>query len=171
MGNIEFSASIDLPWTNIEPIRLGSVPSGLGTADRFLTVTTDDEGKRLRVDLYSSGEACPFEEAILWAGNLAVGFGARFHLINLTTFIVSSLEFRDYFGHLYPHDNCILVASGSQLFRVQENGRVEWETDVLGIDGVVVNGISDGVVEGEGEWDPPGGWKRFRVHLDNGKIF
>lgn len=38
----------------------------------------------------------------------------------------------------------------------------------LGIDGVLVTVIDNGVVGGEAELDPPGGWKPFRVDLETG---
>jgi len=38
----------------------------------------------------------------------------------------------------------------------------------LGIDGIIVASTSDGVISGEGEWDPPGGWRPFRLSLATG---
>lgn len=46
---------------------------------------------------------------------------------------------------------------------------MEWENRGLGIDGVLVHEISGDVIAGEGEWDPPGGWKPFRVRLNTGQ--
>ena len=34
--------------------------------------------------------------------------------------------------------------------------------------GVVVTAIAEGRVEGQGEWDPPGGWRRFALCLETG---
>lgn len=44
-----------------------------------------------------------------------------------------------------------------------------WRSDALGIDGVIVDRISADEIEGQGEWDPPGGWKPFRVSAHSGK--
>ena len=50
------------------------------------------------------------------------------------------------------------------------NGSIVWQSTELGVDGVVVSGVADGVIEGEGEWDPPGGWRRFRILLSSGTL-
>jgi hypothetical protein len=170
MSKIIFSTTIEPPWTNIEPIRLGTIPTGLGTADRFLTVTTD-EGQRLRIDLYASGENRTFEEAHLWGDNLVIGYGHRLHFIQPTSRKVISIDLGGYFGHLYPTDECMLVASEDRLIRIEPDGKVGWLSEHLGIDGVVVNRVADGLIEGEGEgeWDPPGGWRPFRIRLDSGE--
>lgn len=43
-------------------------------------------------------------------------------------------------------------------------------TEQLGIDGVVVSivDVEKSLVHGQGEWDPPGGWKPFTVRLGDG---
>jgi hypothetical protein len=38
MDRVTFLTVIDPPWTRMEPIRLGRVPAGLGTPDRFVAV-------------------------------------------------------------------------------------------------------------------------------------
>ena len=57
------------------------------------------------------------------------------------------------------------MASVEHLFRVELDGSLGWRSDPLGIDGVVVNQIADGVIRGEGEWDPSGGWRPFQARL------
>lgn len=47
---------------------------------------------------------------------------------------------------------------------------MKWTTQRLGIDGVIVDGVANGIIEGQGEWNPPGGWERFRVKLDSGSL-
>lgn len=42
--------------------------------------------------------------------------------------------------------------------------------DDLGLEGVIVNSVEDGIVRGEGEWDPPGGWRPFSLRLDTGQF-
>ena len=73
-----------------------------------------------------------------------------------------------YFGHLYPLHERLLVADAERLHCFDRNGSIVWQSTELGIDGVVVSGVADGVIEGEGEWDPPGRWQRFRMLLSSG---
>ena len=51
---------------------------------------------------------------------------------------------------------------------LDEEGELLWTSPALGVDGVLVHSIDDGVIAGEGEWDPPGGWRPFRVALSSG---
>jgi hypothetical protein len=82
--------------------------------------------------------------------------------------VPSTLDLDDYFGHLYPLEHCLLVASSQRLFCVATDGIVKWSSRELGIDGVVVSRVWDAIIDGEGQWDPPGGWKPFRIRLDTG---
>jgi hypothetical protein len=44
MLSVKQLAAIESPWTMMPPVRLGKVPSGLGTADLFVTISDDDSG-------------------------------------------------------------------------------------------------------------------------------
>jgi len=44
-----------------------------------------------------------------------------------------------------------------------------WRSDCLGIDGVMVDQVADGIIRGKGEWDPPGGWRPFQVRFATGR--
>lgn len=122
------------------------------------------------MDLYQSGDECfAFEEVRLWSGLVVIGWGHRVYLVEPRTRAVSALDLGGYFGHLYPEQQCLLVASAERLFRVEPDGSLPWRTDVLGIDGVVVHEVADGVIRGSGEWDPPGGWRPFQVSLSSGQ--
>jgi hypothetical protein len=116
----------------------------------------------------SHSEQSTFAECIAWKHWIVIGIGHHLYLVPLTADNPSTLDLDDYFGHLYSLDHCLLVASGQRLFCVSTNGIVKWSSPVLGIDGVVVSRVWDGIIDGEGEWDPPGGWKAFRITLDSG---
>ena len=123
----------------------------------------------MRIDLYADSEEChTFEEAIVWDDLLAVGFGHRVYLVRLGHRSASSINLGGYFGHLSAGDGYLLAASAERLFRIGADGVLLWSSGPVGLDGVVVNRVEDGMVEGEGEWDPPGGWRRFRLRLDTG---
>lgn len=64
----------------------------------------------------------------------------------------------------------VLVASASELLRFDGAGQLLWRRSGLGIDGVVIHRVQDGEIFGDAEWDPPGGWKSFRLRLDSGEI-
>ena len=161
---VEFRSTIDLPWTLLVPIRIGQVRPALGTAPRMVTVGTD-AAPLLRVDVYPSGdsECFAFEEARVWSKGVAIGFGHCFHFVDLESKRVTSFDLGSYFGRTYPSGEFLLVASAERLFRIGPDGRLEWRSEQLGIDGVIVDRVSGALIEGQGEWAPPGGWRPFRL--------
>jgi hypothetical protein len=82
---------------------------------------------------------------------------------------VASFELGSYFGKFYTSERLLLAATADRLFGFNHAGQLHWVSDCLGIDGVVVERIDAGVVSGYGEWDPPGGWRSFRIDLVTGK--
>jgi hypothetical protein len=163
-----FHCILDARWPGLPQRRLGTVPASLGTPDRY--PLAEDYGQPLlRLDIYACGDEChAFEEAIVWGGLLAVGFGHRVHLVRLDDRSTSSINIGGYFGHLYAGEGYLLATSAERLFRVVADGAVLWSSGPVGLDGVVVNRVAGGV-EGEGEWNPPGGWRPFRLCLDSGE--
>jgi hypothetical protein len=165
----ELRTTIDEPWTRMEPLRLGTVPAGRGTASAYVTVDSAD-GPLLRVDLYPEAEQFhAFSEALVWSRFLAIGWGHCLYLVRLGANEVSRLDLGTYFGYAYPEPEFLLVASAERLFRIGLAGGLEWRSDDLGIDGVIVDSITSELIEGQGEWDPPGGWRPFRVSVSSGK--
>lgn len=165
---IAFAASnnIGSPWTHMEPIRLGSVPPSLPTADIFVCVERDGAPWK-RFDLYSDYQSA-FFDAQLWNGMIVIGAGSEVHCVDWITDRIQTYELGSYFGQLYPYSELLLVASAEKLFCFDAAGGLTWTTPDLGIDGVLVHRIDCDVVIGEGEWDPPGGWREFRVDLTTG---
>jgi hypothetical protein len=142
MGSIRIQKQLEPPWLTIEPIQVGDVPPGLRTPDRYIVVE-DEREHRVRIDVYSikgRDECFAFEDAVIWADWLVIGFGERVHLVALGgNHRTSTVDLESYFGHFYPQASCLLVASGERLFRLQPDGTLAWTSDVLGIDGVVVS--------------------------------
>lgn len=168
-ATITWRNTIDARWLAIEPTRIGEIPSGLGTPDKYVLVAEHDE-PLLRVDAYPSSDECfAFKEAVIWLQFLVVGWGGFVYLIDLGSRAITKHALSNYFGHIYANDEYLLVASAERLHRIDKDGTLQWTSDVLGIDGVVVGDVSDGTIHGDGEWDPPGGWIPFSVHLDSGQ--
>lgn len=167
--NASFRSAIGSPWTEMEPVRVGRVPPGKGTPDVFVIVEENDEPV-LRIDVYydAAVEQSAFAECIVWQHWIVIGIGHHLYLVALTADDPSTLDLEAYFGYLYPLDHCLLVASGQRLFCVTTDGIPKWTSRGLGVDGVVVSRVLDGTIDGKGDWDPPGGWKPFRISLDTG---
>jgi len=151
------------------PLRLGRLPSGLRTADLFVTIT-DDDRPVLRVDLYEGELSAPFKGATVWGQRVFVGYGNAVHVIEPQKQSSSMIILGSYFAAFYAAEDYLLVASGEGLLRLSSRGELMWRAPQLGIDGVLVKGVKDSLVKGEGEWDPPGGWRPFILRLDSGEL-
>lgn len=163
------SEVVDGESLSLEPVRIGCVPAGVGTPARYVTVFEHDK-PILRVDVYPDPTDCyPFQETIVWRGNLIVGFGRYVHAISLADRSTVTIALDSYFGQLYPTPDYLLLASGNGLFRLEPDRSVLWKKEDLGIDGVVVDDTGPPVVRGHGEWDTPGGWRPFAVMAADGK--
>jgi hypothetical protein len=161
--------SIDPPWTSMAPVQLGPVPAHQPTADAFVTVERDGRPV-MRIDVYRADlDSSPFRQAVVWRGFVVVGFGESVHFVPLSGELPRTVPLEGYFGALYPRQDYLLVASQYRLFCFDTDGRLRWTSAELGIDGVVVKQVKgDLVIVGEGEWDPPGGWKPFAVDARTG---
>lgn len=168
-STITWLDSIDPPWLALHPSRIGDVPSGRGTPCRYIVLELNGQ-PALRVDAYPSSNECfAFNDAVLWREFLVVGWGECVYLVDVNTGAITKHSLGMYFGYVYANDEYLLVASGDRLRRIAQDGSIQWTSDVLGIDGVVVRNVFNGIISGDGEWDPPGGWQTFRVTLDSGK--
>jgi hypothetical protein len=139
-------------WARMPPLRLGKVPSGLGTADLFVTIE-DDDTPILRVDLYADQSPFVNEDAVIWGERGFVGFGNSVYIIDPKTQSGSALRLGSYFADFYATKEYLLVASGCGLLRFSPIGEILWNTSGLALDGVIVKGVSEHRVTGEGEWD------------------
>jgi hypothetical protein len=162
-----FLAELTPRWQAIAPLRLGGTEPRHVTPNRHVIV--EGEGLTLRCEIFQNGLECfPFEDVQVWRGLLLVGYGCHLYVVNLATRAVTEHRYGSYFGSLYIDPDYCLVASGASLYRLDEKGGYAWASRDLGIDGVLVHDVSDGVVHGDGEWDPPGGWRPFSVRLSDG---
>lgn len=167
MFAVELHNTIEAPWTEMDPIRVGHVPTGCGTPGVYATIELDDE-PYARIDawpLYGG----PFVECIIWRAYVALGWGGSAHLIDPATRDVRSIDFEIYFGHFHPLADKLLIASESDLTCLDAQRNVAWRSERLAIDGVIVDRVENAQVIGKGEWDPPGGWQSFRLSLNSGQ--
>jgi hypothetical protein len=169
--SIALTTTIDLPWTDVAPIRLGASPTGLGTPDLFALIALPD-GTRIRIDLYraTGSELYVRDEVMAWHDWVLIGFGYRVFLIHSADRQVREVPIPLYFEGFLASAEYLLILAGEGLVRLNRQGRIVWTNDQLAIDGVEVDSIDNDVIYGKGEWDPPGGWRPFRVRLETGQL-
>ena len=162
------SLPVESVWVTMPPLRLGRVPSGLGTADLFVTIK-DDGVPILRVDLYADQSPFVKQDSMIWGERGFVGFGNSVYIIDPKTRSGSALRLGSYFADFYATKEYLLVASGCGLLRFSPVGEVLWSASGLALDGVIVKHVTEDRITGEGEWNPPSGWKPFVLRLDSGE--
>ena len=178
MFRAEFRETLDAPWTALEPVGIGAAPPGESTPDIIVTVTRD-EIPILRIDVYQREPAhYAFQDAIIWGEFIVIGFGGHVHLVSIASHRTATLSLDGYFGHLYPAGDHLLAADATRLHCFGRDGRVVWQSRALGIDGVLVHGVEDGVVTGVAQVELPidfsdlndvGNWSAFRLLLASGR--
>ncbi len=162
-------------WRRLPPVDIGECP---GEPSAFVLVT-DGEAPFMRVNVHlPQAEYHLRTEAELWSGWIAVSFGARLVLVpleggDLHTIALSERlppEFADYFCQITLCPDMLLICSGTAVLRVDPGGTVQWKSGPLGVDGVLIHSVNESTIEGEGEWDPPGGWLPFTISLTTGAL-
>ncbi len=138
----------------------------------------DDENRRTRVDILSSaGNSC-FQDCRCIDDIVYIGFGVYVFAVNMASQQVARYRMNGYFGHLYDHGDIelldmrfsVLATSASEVFALSRTGTLLWTRPHLGVDGVVLYSASADQISGAGEWDPPGGWRKFSVLTNSGAL-
>jgi hypothetical protein len=168
MYSASLHQTIEEPWRSMIPLRVGHAASGSDTPNAFVTVERDGQ-PYLRIDAYCESRG-PFCEVVVWHDFVVLAWSDIVHVVNPASRRVQNVICDSYFGHLYPYDRCLLIASASELVCLNEHAEEVWRRGDLGIDGVTIDRVNNGLIEGQGEWDPPGGWRPFRLAANTGEL-
>ena len=167
---MKFTFLPDTPETHLKPILISGEASRNLWNVTYIKYEEEEEIKavfEIRYDCHCS----PFSQVMIEQGVLAVGYEECFYLFSLSeNKSLLILELHGYFGHLYHHENCFYVADSGGLYRIDEAGAILWHNSNLGIDGVIINDFTDNTITGQGEWDPPGGWRDFVLDKQTGML-
>ena len=154
------SSSLESSWLSIEPVVLGLRPPHHPTPDAFLLV--DHPLGRFRFDVYYDEIAMP-PKAWIWNSIVIATTGSSLSLFDLRTGVTATTPIDAYVAGIYPYADVLFVTTASEIITFDEHLRPLTRHNDLGIDGVIIDKITDELIEGSGEWDPPGGWRPFSV--------
>lgn len=163
-------------WQDVDRFVLGGLSGSTASAVAAVGISLGAEAK-WRVDLLAGvGYSC-FQDVRCVGELIYIGYGEQVAVFSPRTGDLASHSLDGYFGHLLTSSDLesselgssVLVASTSELLRFDGTGQLLWRKSELGVDGVIVQRVRDGQIFGNAEWDPPGGWKPFRLHLDSGE--
>jgi hypothetical protein len=151
-------------WASVPTVAIGG---STGPADLF--VLAEEGTARRRFDLhYLETDYRHPPQATFWRGWFAFGFGGRAILYREADGASVKIDLGCYFGDFLTGEEWLLVTSGQGIIRLDPEGRIVWRNDELGLDGVLIFDVEGDVIDGQGEWDPPGGWEDFLVSLETG---
>ena len=175
MISAEFIDNVqDQDWSRTRRINIGR--KTISDTPNVSVGVKSSEWKRFILKIFADGEYCCFNEMRVIGNNVVIGHVEHVHFFDPDHIIVKSIKLDGYFGHLYTPiefgrddiEFCLLVASAMYLYHFTNDGIELWKSDVLGIDGVIVNHVSSKYIDVSGEWDPPGGWKETRLNIKDG---
>ena len=134
-------------------------------------------GERLRVDIYA-GQSAPFQDTRCVGDLVLIGFGEQLFIVDPLRRHVEALPLDGYFGGMYSPEDLeapasgfgLLVTSASEVLCFSPSCELKWRTGELGVDGVVIHRIKDGVLHGDAEHDPPDGWEPFTLDFATGRL-
>ncbi len=160
--------SVDPFWLATSRLSVGDASRGPATPHRYACIERQGApyyciDVHLRGDEYAGFEAIEF-----WNGKLVVGIGEHIHLVALDGEDIVSIDLGAYFGSFLMLADLLLVASAERVFRMAIDGGVVWRSGRLGVDGIVIDAVESYAVHGHGEWDPPDGWRPFKISLSDG---
>ena len=151
-----------------------------GEKDRRLLIRKNGEPVLL-LQLYIRADdgwliGSAFSEFLLNDTHMAIICGDHFQIFDLVTHSFRSHPLGDYAGHIYsvPDVNSVrlhervLVATYAHVLLIDIHAGIVWKSNRCAIDGVVISSIENDMVLGQGEWDPPGGWRPFKLDLITG---
>ena len=167
MTSIKFSELPDSGFASALPVTAGR---GTGPAEIFVLVDAGD--RRICIAIHPDGpQAYPFRDAVIWHDLAVIGFGCALYVVGLKDLHPRVHEFAGYFGSMVSTDAYCLAASDEGVLRLSEDGTALWHQRGLAADGVLISDVSESVLQGEGQWDPPDGeWSPFRLELATGRV-
>jgi len=172
----EFLPTAPRPGSAWAEVPVVTLPAGSSGHDPVSWVGVSRQGRPLwRADVdASAGHSC-FHEVCCIDETVFIGVGESLFVLAASGSVLMHWPMDGYFGSLYPcHDlpgldSGVLVASATALLRLDAKGQALWHSQALGWDGVLVHYVSQGVIHGSGECDPPGGWVDFVLDLQTGQ--
>ena len=169
--------SADVRWPELDDadaklaphIDVGHPTHDHSTPDALCLLTLDGKPTLCVRLCRTSNESYTFRDAQYWRGLLIVGWGDAFYVIDPQSNSVIRHDLGTYFGYIHAGD-ALLIASAESVVRVHPDGAIAWTSEPVGLDGVTFSNVDAEFIDGDGEWDPPGGWNSFRLRLTDGSI-
>lgn len=137
----------------------------------YITVRNTDETVVYVFSISYNVHCSPFKQAILKNGLLFVGWEDRFYIFNIAeNRNLFDQQLMGYFGNFQIDHDLVFICDCQGIICTDVNGRIIWENKCLAIDGVLINEITMNTILGEGECDPPGGWRNFVLDKSSGLL-
>ena len=80
------------------------------------------------------------------------------------------IEIPDGFEQLYFNGNEIFITGPLCIYCITDAGALKWESEQLGIDGVVIDSFNANQIVTSAQHDPPDGWRRILLDRETGIV-
>lgn len=165
----------DEGWSEVASIALGTTQGAVDISRRVGVSTA--LGPLLRIDIDMGGSHSCFQATVCSNGLVAIGYGDSLFVVNPTAGTSATIPCNGYFGHLYtpgdfsgePQPFSFLCSSATDLISISPSGEVSWIAKDIALDGIVVTDVDTDTISGNAEWDPPGGWRPFKLWKATGE--
>jgi hypothetical protein len=142
----------------------------------YVTILYRDDQPALQVGAYvNPSEEFDFTSwSCLWKGWLVSGFGNSIVFIHPESHATHLFDLAKSFG-LTSHflmmestDDYLIGVTSCGLIRFHETAEIIWVADDLGTEGVFIDKIEDGKIQGIGKWSMMLDWTPFEVDFTTG---
>ena len=165
---VAFRRRADERWLAAPSHALGAAAGG---APALYALVQRGSVPELRLDLHAArDQVYAYHQALEIGDFLAVGFGHEVYLVPPWPAPPRALRLRSYFVSLHRSADALYVASGEDVTRVDADGTVRWTSPQIAVDGVRVELVTDDLVAGEADEEPPGGWRPFQLDARDGTV-
>ncbi|GHU25075.1 hypothetical protein FACS1894164_13280 [Spirochaetia bacterium] len=160
---------LESPWRNIKNISVGDISQSVEERCPNMYYTISCDGRPyLVINVYYEYNTT-FKDAEVLGKYVFIGFCDSVFIVNLDNNNVRKIMLRYYFGHMNKYENFILIGSACDLLLFDKSAELKWVAEDVGIDGVIVHDFDGKYIYGNGEYDPPGGWIKFKICYKTGK--
>ena len=164
--SFEYSTELKSPWCVLPQVALGE-----GSTALYVMVHHQGAPRMvLALNRSARPEYWFRQDVIFWNDLLVVGVAERIYLVTPSGDLITNIILSDYFCEFNSGEDWLLTATGTCVHRLDNLGRLVWTSPAVANDGVVIGHVAEGLIQGEGEWDPPNGWRSFSLNLADGTL-
>ncbi|MDN3657439.1 hypothetical protein QWZ08_17435 [Ferruginibacter paludis] len=154
--------------TSVETAVIQPLPDENSTESIFVLIKEKRNNEPILNLKITPGNSSPFKNTQIFNDIALIGWDDIFVMFNLNTRKQTIISLDGYFGNFRIYDDKIFVCSAGDVTCLSLDGEVKWKSESIAIDGVIINSFENNIIYCSCEWDPPGGWRPYRLSFQTG---